>query len=386
MSPHRTEWLTALGAFVLTIATVFLIGPRDFMTGDTTHYLMMVRNELTPAPFGYRLATPAIVAILPWPPAVGFFLIAYAATFGTLWVMRAIFRHLGVSPAASTAASSLLCFSYPMANYLSRWGRVDPLANFVFALSLLLILRRSFAPAAMLLAAGVLAKESTLFLVPLLFYHRIKGQTRDRSAYLSAALLCLLPVLSLVTVRATVEVREGSFTVENSEDLDRVWQEVWDYNVEEFGLVRRLGRELTKSYGFFWVLAALGLLIEQRLRLESLYLIAVGVLLCFVATDWSRMLGTGFPGVFIPAAFLLDRMRAGRHWRPLLAGLLSLSVAHCYLSLLIYRDLEPTGQMAMVAGELLVVLAGTGLVVWGYFDSSRSAANIAQTPARHSNA
>ncbi len=371
MSPQRTEWLTALGAFVLAMATVFLIGPRDFMTGDTIHYLTMLRGDLAPAPFAYRLATPFIVSVLPWPPAVGFFLIAYAATFGTLWAMRAIFRHLGVSPAASTVTAVLLCLSYPVANYLAHWGRIDPLANFFFALSLLLILRRAFLPAAATLAAGVLAKESLMFLVPLLFYRRVLGHGRDLKAYLGAALLCTLPVLSLVTVRSTIEVREGTYTVESSEDLDRVWQEVWDYNVEEFGLPKRIAREMTKSYGFCWALAALGLLVERRLRLESLYMIALGFLLCFVATDWSRMLGTGFPGIFIPLAFFLDRLRQAPRWRPMFAGFLALGAVHCYLSLLIYRDLAGPGQIAMVTGELTVIAAGVGLAAWGYLESSR---------------
>ncbi len=108
------------------MATVFLIGPRQFITGDTIHYLAMVRGDPAPSPFAYRLMTPAIVAALPWPPARGFFLVAYAATLGTLLVMRQLFRDAGVSPAASTATASLLCFSYPLANYLGRWGRIDP--------------------------------------------------------------------------------------------------------------------------------------------------------------------------------------------------------------------------------------------------------------------
>ncbi len=353
----------------MAMATVFLIGPRQFITGDTIHYLAMVRGDPAPSPFAYRLMTPSIVAALPWPPARGFFLVAYAATLGTLLVMRQLFRDAGVSPAASTAAASLLCFSYPLANYLGRWGRIDPLANLFFALSLLLILRRRLVPATLVVAAGVLAKESMLLLTPLLFYHQVlaAGGSQPRvRACLSAALLCSLPLLSLVAVRSTVEVREGSSTVESTEDLDRVWQKVRDYNIAEFGLVKRIARDLTKSYGFCWALAALGLLVERRLRLESLYLIAIGFPLCLVATDWARMLGTGFPGVFIPLAFFLDRMHQRPTWRLLITGLLILSVAHCYLSLLIYRDLGRSGQMAMVGAELAVVLAGAGLAVWGY--------------------
>ncbi len=357
------------------MAVVYVIGPREFVTGDTNHYLAMVRGELAPSPFAYRLATPAIVSALPWEPSVGFFLIASAATFGTLWVMRAIFRHLGVSAAASTVTAVLLCFSFPVAHYLAQWGRIDALANFFFALSLLLILRRLFLPAALVMALGILVKESLLFLLPILVWHRIRGRLREPRSYASAVLLSALPILTWASVRATAEIREWSFVVDSPEDLVLVVQSSWDYNVEQFGLARRVARDLTKSYSFVWALAAFGLLIDRRLRLENLYLVVIGFLLCFVAGDWARMLGTGFPGIFIPAAFFVDRLSKSRSPRPVIAGLLSLSVLHCYLALLIYRDLPRPGQIALVVGELTVLLAGVGLAVWGYLETSRRVEN-----------
>lgn len=354
------------GAFGLAMTTVYLIGPGEFVTGDTHHYLAMVEGELAPAPFAYRLATPAIVAALPFEPSVGFFLVAYTTTFGTLWVMRAIFRHLGLTAAASTTASVLLCFSFPVAYYLAHWGRIDPLANFLFALALLAILRRHFLAAAAIVAAGVLAKESLLFLLPILFWHRIRHRPRDPRLWAHAILLSALPILTWGLVRATVEIEEWSFVVDSPEDLALVLQSSWEYNVEQFGLSKRIARELTKSYSFVWALAACGFLIDRRLRLESLYMIGIGILLCTVAGDWGRVLGTGFPGIFIPAACFLDRLSRHRSWRFVLGVLLALSVAHGYLSLLVYRELPPPGQVALVAGELGVMLAGTALAGWGY--------------------
>ncbi len=373
----RKELTTALAAFLAAMALVYLISPREFVTGDTTHYLAMVRGEAAPAPFGYRPLAPMIVAALPLSPAAGFFLVAYAATLGTLFAMRALFRHLAISPAASTAAAVFLCWSYPVATYLARWGRIDSLANFFFALSLLWILRRRFLPASVAMAVGVLAKETLLFPLPILFFHRIKGRVRDPRAWASTLLLCSLPIVSLVTIRSTIEVAEGDYAIESPEDLDLAWETIWEYNVGEFGLSKRIARDLTKSYGFFWALAALGLLTDRRLRLESLYLVAVGLLLCVVATDWARMLGTGYPGIFIPAALLVHRFRGSSRWPVLLAGLLALSLAQCYLSLLVFRDLGRLGQVAMMAGQLLVVAGGVGLAVWGYYDRRRSAGDPA---------
>ncbi len=373
MNAPRTELAIALAAFLAAMALVWLIGPREFVTGDTTHYLAMVAGEAAPAPFGYRPLAPAIIAALPTSPAAGFFLLAYAATLGTLLVLRALLRHLGVSPATATVSAVFLCLSYPVAGYLARWGRIDPLANFLLALSLLWILRRRLFAAAAAMAIGVLAKETLVFLVPILFLHRIRDRMRDRRAWAGAVLLCSLPILSLVIARSTIEVDYGEYAVESPEDLGQAWERIWEYNVEDVGLTKRVARDLTKSYGFFWVLAALGLLTDRRLRLESLYLVAVGFALCVVATDWARMLGTGYPGIFIPAALLLDRFRATSRWRLLIAGFLTLSVAQCYLSLLVFRELAGYDRLAMMVFQVLVVLAGAGLALWAYLDSRRPA-------------
>ncbi len=386
MNASRHETAVAVGIFVLTMTAVFALGYHDCLPGDTTHYRAMIEGKAAPAPFAYRVLTPAIVGALPMPMSDGFMLVAVTTTLGTLLVMRALCLHLGVSRAMANATAVFLCCSYPLANYLVHWERIDPLANFAFALALLLILLRRFLPAALVIAAGVLAKETLLFLVPLLFWHRIKGRLRDPRGWASAVLLCSLPILTTAAVRTSVEINQEAFAVESTEDLALVVQSSWEYNVEQFGLVKRIVRELTKSYGFFWALAAFGLLIDRRLRLESLYLIAIGFLLCMVAGDWARMLGTGFPGVFIPAAFFLDRIYRRSGWRPWLSGLLVLSAAQAYLSLLVYRELDRTGQLAMTAGILLVTLAGTGLAVRAYVASRRSADNSAQVPATHSKA
>ncbi len=364
MTESRAEMATVVGLFVLAMVSTLALGYHDCQTGDTIHYRAMIRGEAAPAPFAYRVLTPAIVAALPASSSDGFLLVAFAATLGMLLLMRALLLHLGVSRAASTATTVLLCLSYPVANYIVHWERIDPLANFAFVLGLLLILRRRFVPAALAMAAGVLAKETLLFLVPILFWHRIRGRLRDPHAWAGAVLLSALPILTFATVRAMVDVDEWSFVVESPQDLALVVQSSWETNVEQFGLAKRVARELTKSYGFIWAFAAFGLWIDRRLRLESLYLVAIGFLLCTVAGDWSRMLGTGFPGIFIPAAFFVDRLGKSRHWWWLLAGFLALGAAHCYLSLLVYRDLARPGQIAMVAGELAVVLAGVGLASW----------------------
>ena len=370
MKPLPREIPVVALAFVCTMAAVYLLGPREMMTGDTTHYLAMVRGEVAPSPFAYRVLTPAIVASWPGSPGSGFFLVAYLATFATLWVMYRLFRHLGISSRAATVTCVFLCLSYPLANYLSRWGRIDPLANLLFALALLWIVERRFLAASAVVTVGVLSKETLLLLLPILFLYRAREPQGLRSVLVAGA-LCLLPIAVFVGVRQTVRVTDGSFTVEGPSDMGRVMDEVWAYNVDQFGLPKRIARDLTKSYGFFWALAAVGLLIDRRLRLECLYLVAIGFGLCLVATDWARMLGTGFPGIFIPVAFFVDRLERSREWSFWVAGFLALGLVQCYVSLLVYRDLERTWQLAMVGTGAAVTLAGAGLAAWVFFTRLR---------------
>ncbi|MEM7351846.1 MAG: glycosyltransferase 87 family protein [Acidobacteriota bacterium] len=365
MNISRQEMTTAAAVFAAAMAVVYLIGPRDFMTGDTTHYAAMVRGEAAPAPFAFRVLTPTLVQWLPGSLGQGFFTVAYSATLATLLTMYLLFRHLGVSHTSAMVTGVFLCLSYPLANYLARWGRIDPLANFLFALALLLILKRHFLPATVVMAFGVLGKETLVLLLPILFVHRLAGERLGVRSVLTTAALCALPLLSFVAIRATIEPKPGSYTVESAQDLDEVLQEVWAYNVDQFGLPKRIARDLTKSYGFFWALAGLGVLTIRQLRFESLYMIAIGFLLCIVATDWARMLGTGFPGIFIPVALFIDRPRHHPIWWRWTVALLILSLAQCYLSLLIYRDLSAAGQVAMLGTQLLVVVVGVGLAMWG---------------------
>jgi hypothetical protein len=354
---------------LLAITVAYLMGPRRFITGgDTAYYLTMAYGETVEAPYAYRVLVPSIVRILPLSLDLGFFVVTYASTFGVLVIMYRLLRELGVSHVSSIITVVLMNFSYPIAFYLSNWGYVDPLANLFFVIGLLFIYMRKNLIASGVLMMGVFAKETLLILLPLLFMSALRqeGGNEVRNLF-HALILCLVPLCSFLLILVFISPAEGVRDVHSFDDWIRLWQYIWSYNVGEFGLIPRVARELLRSYGFFWIIAGFGILLGKETRPYSFYLISAGFALWSVATDWSRMLGIVFPGVFIPTAIFVDRMQKTTTSTRLAIALIALAIVQSYLSQVTYRELDRLGKMGLIMGIGLVFLAGTLVSGWGYY-------------------
>jgi hypothetical protein len=143
---------------------------------------------------------------------------------------------------------------------------------------------------------------------------------------------------------------------------------VADYNLSGYGLVPRLGREFLRSYGFFWVWALLSFKnLTSAWRFRCVYLIGASLCLCFVATDWSRMLGFAFPGIFIPVARLVDVQLLKRPtWlRTRLVILVLLAAAQCHVGLFAYEALSSQGRLALIGASVFLFVAGSMLAFVG---------------------
>ena len=207
---------------------------------------------------------------------------------------------------------------------------------------------------------------SVLLLLPLLAWAvgRRGGPVIVRLGY--AALAVAPPLLLLAVLRARIPVTPSVYDVGGAADLRALWAFIRDYNFTGYGFVPRLGREFLRSYGFFWTFAALGwrFVPSRATQMVCLYLVAVSVGLCVVATDWSRMLGFGFPGVFLPAAFLTDRGLTHANGRAAAATLLLLSAAQGYVARLSYEELGRLGQIGLIGGSVLLFATGSLLAVY----------------------
>ena len=363
-SPRRllvvAVWLAA------ALLAAFLAGPRAFSAGDTHRYVAMVAGETVPAPFAYRVLVPGIVRALPVGIETGFLITTALFSFLTLLVFHRLLRRIGAGEPAALITTAALAFAYPIAFYLGRWGLIEPAANLALVLALYCFFDDRPGWMALTVFVGVTAKESVLLLLPLLLWAvwRRGGPPVARLGY--SALAVVPPLLLLAFLRARIPVEPSVYDVAGPDDLRALWAFILDYNFTGYGFIPRLGREFLRSFGFFWTFALLGwrLVPERRTRAVCLYLVAVSVGLCVVATDWSRMLAFGFPGVFIPAAFLIRRGLAGAGGRWVAAALLLLSAAQGYVALLSYEELGRFGRAGLVGGSVLLFAAGSLLAAY----------------------
>jgi hypothetical protein len=368
---NRILRLAALWLLVMTV--VFVLWPQRFTGEDmVTVYLEMAEGKAVITPFAYRVLVPAMVGLLPLPPKTGFLIITLFSTFFTLVILYRLFRAIGISHGSSLIAVILAGFSYPLAFYLGRWWRIDPFANLLFVLGLLLIIERKLLLASATITFGVLAKETLVILIPILFFKSMgsdEGGTLRRLT--RAALLCLAPGMVLMAVRLAIPPSSPLFDVQGPNDYTELWKMIWASNVGDVGLFARIARELLRSYGILWPMALLGLVLclrkEREIIFYSIYLIAAGFALCLVASDWSRMLGTGFPGIFILVGYFVDGLRRRHAPGWIWGGLIALAMVQSPLSLMEYRTLNQAGKWALAGGTVLVFILGTALVLWAFW-------------------
>jgi hypothetical protein len=355
------QFIVAITALYTTIVA-HLLTPSYYLIGDTFHYLNMVNGEPAMAPFAYRILTPTIVRWLPWSHETSFFIVSFVGTLTTLIVSYYLFKQITNAPSPALLTMVLLGLSYPISFYLAEFGRVDPLANTLLVAALLMIFRRSFLAASLLIALGVLAKETVLMLLPVLL---LSGFTqRPARPWWNFMLWVAIPLVSFALPRWIIQPAPGLFTVRAWNDMITVWQLIWQLNVQEHGLILRLGRDLIRTFGYFWVTALFGfLLLRSDLRWLCSYLFVVGLGLCLVATDWSRMLGAVFPAIFIPTAIFFNHVQ--RRYKSALMNILLIicAVLQSHLSFYQYSQLNDDAQRWLLISTLAVFSTGALLVL-----------------------
>src|SRR5262245_3541438 len=88
-NPPRAPTGLIIPVFVslLVLLIGYVIGPRSFRAGDTSHYIAMIERESVEAPFAYRILVPEIIKLMPLDHETSFFLITYVSSFGTLIIL-----------------------------------------------------------------------------------------------------------------------------------------------------------------------------------------------------------------------------------------------------------------------------------------------------------
>lgn len=367
-------WRRDLGAVVIlaiAIGVTYWIGPGAMVLSDGKHYLAMIERSSgdVPLPWANRVLVPAVIKGLGAPSRTGLLWSGLVGSWLALVAMYRLLRAMEHTPSVALLTTTLMCLSYPVAYYISAWGRIDPVAGAMVIAALWATHRARFGWAVLAISIGVLSKETCALVIPVAAWQAWRHGGPQR--LVNTLALVVLPFVALACVWLMVTPAAGERDPRTAEGLGRYFSRVWHYNVDGFGLVPRIGRELLKSYGFFWTLAFLGFLLRPPWRGPCLYLIAVGFGLCVVATDWARMLGWSAAGIFIPMAWLLTRAKPSRGVTLGYAALLVLAAIQCRLFFLSFKKLEHSTQIAWLAGTIGVFLAGSAVGVYLYLHADR---------------
>jgi hypothetical protein len=274
-----------------------LVDRHQASTGDGGYYVQMAHHPgvYYTDPWGYRILMPWLVSALPGSVELGFEVVTVLSLALTATLLFVLIRQtLGEDSAWWGAVFFLV--SGASVRALTNPYLVDALAFFFLIAAFALAFSRRWLPLAAVIGAGVLAKETLLFVIgPALL---VGVRCRPRARIWQLAPLVVVPIVVYYLVHRTSLV----FSERGHHSYFADIPGVIPYEIREVGLVRAPIQALLYSFGPLWVTVALGYrYLEGRWRAAAPYLIlAVGTLA--IAEDWPRLLGYGFPIVIACAA------------------------------------------------------------------------------------
>ena|GEM_PF-133421 len=282
-----------------------LNGPTQELTirSDALFYIQMAKGDFSGVSgrYGSRILVPFIAQLLPFSATTNLMMVSYLSLFVSYFLALLICDHLGLR----WPASFLALFSV----YTSRWHLyyyqnpylTDPFALMILFALLFSILKRSYFAFAVISLLGVLARETTIFLVPLWM---VTKQWRQSLGILVAALMVwMIPRWNLVAVPM---------------GLGRMGEWVFT-SMKEMRHPSSFVAELFLSWGFLWILAFLGFCFIPRKRFPL-----IGWAFTFL------FLGTLLPSVFYMEP---DRGDVGRLFS-ILSPVMVIACAYLYSVLL----------------------------------------------------
>lgn len=325
--------LVLLAALRVQTAPLTSTHPEFNNPWDHHKYIWMALHDplgFGVAPFCRRIGTPLLAHLLPFKVETSFAII----TFVSLWLTGIAFyfiaRRLSF-PYWAALSGALLYYTqgwFVRANLFNIW-KPDPAAVCVSLFAVLCILRRNNWAYALLLAVGVLFKESVLFVAPLYYSLNTERPWNPRLALRTVA-LAIPAVGVLLILRALIPMRndDPAYIAQLPQLLTQVQLGTSTYSVT--WLWHNIGLPRLRSFsphdvwyatvGVFGFVAVVLPLFSLR-RTASLlarwfpFLVLVG-LQVFFATNAQRLLSIGFPAVLLASLSGAEAIvrRCHVHW------------------------------------------------------------------------
>ena len=363
--------LTLLGLLVVLLVVTERSGLEK---DDTRHYVQMARDPayLPRVPYAFRVLTPGIVHLLPFETLAGFTLVTLIALWLSAIALHTYCRALGIDRLASAAVTSLMVGSGATVRLLTTPTYVDALSYLFTVLALLALQLRKPRRFALVLAIGVLNRETILLLLPVYLLQLRAAGRLNRGALPRLALVCGLPLLTLGVVVA-VKLLAGGVLESGLEPL-RTKPRTFEQNVPS-------PQDLADIYSVFgaaWLLALLGWRrASGLLRRSGLYAALIVLQLGVSRGDESRNLSHLLPVVLPLAGLQLAGLGPARTLGVVVAGLASM-VSFRWLpfpSAILRYGLVSGGTLAAVT--IALIPRPNGLAAVGPASTPRSSGSAA---------
>jgi len=317
------EYLVLLvlsASLVLAIAMVVdlkTVGTAAFADPgwDRHFYVEMARRtpgDFHIAPYQWRVLVPALAGAQPWSLQSGFLSVtclSLAATGPALyWLIRGAD---GTRPAALAVLILYYSLGWGPRFLVSDFWVPDAAAVLFTVLAMGAVVRKQWAGAAVVLAVGVLAKESVLFVVPLAYTWHAR-RVLDWPAARTAALVAIPAMLVFIAVRALISVGndDPGYVASLPPEISRFPEIVASYTYpdrfEDVAIDQRWrGREWDDANRYVVepcglavvVLAVGGAIADWRRALRVAPFIALVYAQLLFATDTQRLLVLAFPAL-----------------------------------------------------------------------------------------
>jgi hypothetical protein len=300
--PGRLELVVVAGLTMLGLLVLLLVVTErsGLEKDDTRHYVQMARDPtyLPRVPYAFRVLTPGLVHLLPLETLAGFTLVTFVALWLCAGALYCYCRALGIDRRASAAVTCLMVGSGATVRLLTTPTYVDA-ASYLFTLLALLALRfRKPRRFALVLAVGVLNRETILLLLPVYLLQLRAAGRLNRQALPRLALVFGLPLLTLGTVVA-LRLLTGGILETGLEPL-RTKPRTFEQNIPS-------PQDLADIYSVFgvaWLLALGGWRrASGLLRRSAVYALLIVLQLAVSRGDESRNLSHLLP-VVLPLAGL----------------------------------------------------------------------------------
>lgn len=311
VSDHRRDWrdaaLVGLAGLLLILLADALVRDQLVPRGDELIYELISQTPFGTHtfPFAYRIGVPALVHVSPFGSTFSFSALAWLTSAACGSFAFVLMRRFGVSRWLAAALALCLVLCPPLLVVSLRQGRgVDPESVLVMLAGTLAIVDRRPAVLALIVLAGALVRESSLFLIP--FAYAIWAQRpldadaagRALAAGVPGALAYGALRLGLPTVGRGQVIGYDSLLGGRVDVVRETLREPWSAL-----------RRLISAFGPLWLAAPFALR-DLPFARRGLVLVALCVVAMTFAQDWGRIVLLAAPVIYVAAAHVLDRRQA----------------------------------------------------------------------------